>query len=349
MVIFFRVFIKIFAVLSSISIFLLLIGFLFTLLSNYQGKISHFSTSGDITSENKIALLKLNGPILNGNSKFFFDALNIIYVEEIESLLNKLKKENINGLVVDINSPGGSVSASNRLYNILKEISNDSKIEIFFHTNELIASGAYWAALSGKKIYANYGSLVGSIGVKGPDWLYYDNPISISNGLFGNSIETKNGIKKFNNVAGYSKDIFDPYRKPTNKEINDLQIIVENIYNDFVNLVSQSRKIEKEIIINEIGAMIYDTKSAENHFLIDGTATLSETLDFLAKELKLENYQIIEPTYIRTNFIEELIRSILIKKNFINLESNKYIDDICEIYNFSLSAIMINSKIISEC
>ena len=97
-----------------------------------------------------------------------------------------------------------------------------------------MASGAYWASLSGNKIFANYGSLIGSIGVKGPDWIYFDEPIVISSGLLGSSIATKKGIKKFNNIAGNSKDIFDPFRPPTNNEKIDLQNAVQNIYNDFV-------------------------------------------------------------------------------------------------------------------
>ena len=62
-----------------------------------------------------------------------------------------------------------------------------------------------------------------------------------------------------------------PFRPPTNNEINDLQIAVQNIYNDFVNVISKNRKIENEFIINEIGAMIYDTKTAKEKFLIDDT------------------------------------------------------------------------------
>ena len=58
-----------------------------------------------------------------------------------------------------------------------------------------MASGAYWAALSGNKIFANYGSLIGSIGVKGPDWIYFDNPIVISNGLLGSSVVTKTVLR----------------------------------------------------------------------------------------------------------------------------------------------------------
>ena len=88
--------------------------------------------------------------------------------------------------------------------------------------------------------------MIGSIGVKGPDWIYFDEPIVISNGLLGSSVVTKKGIKKFNNIAGNSKDIFDPFRPPTEKEILDLQNITQNVYQDFVSAVSKNRSIEKD-------------------------------------------------------------------------------------------------------
>ena len=62
------------------------------------------------------------------------------------------------------------------------------------------ASGGCWAALASDKIYAGYGAIIGSIGVRGPDWSYYDNPVSISTGILGKSVETKGGIKKYNTI-----------------------------------------------------------------------------------------------------------------------------------------------------
>ena len=63
---------------------------------------------------------------------------------------------------------------------------------------------------SGDKIYANYGSIIGSIGVSGPSWYYYDKPKSISTGILGQKIETENGIYIFDQNAGNSKDLFNP-------------------------------------------------------------------------------------------------------------------------------------------
>ena len=156
-----------------------------------------------------------------------------------------------------------------------------------------MASGAYWAALSGNRIFANYGSLIGSIGVKGPDWIYFDEPIVISNGLLGSSVATKNGIKKFSNIAGNSKDIYDPFRPPTKNEKIDLHNAVQNIYNDFVREVSSSRKIERHTILNDIGAMIYDTKSAKEKFLIDDTATLERVITVSYTHLTLPTSDLV--------------------------------------------------------
>ena len=109
-------------------------------------------------------------------------------------------------IILSINSPGGTVSASKNFYETIKNFKKKNNAEVVFYTNELLASGAYWAASSGDKIYANYGSIIGSIGVKGPDWFFYDQPKSISSGIFGNKIETKKPIKVFTNTAGKSKD-----------------------------------------------------------------------------------------------------------------------------------------------
>ena len=267
MSLFFKTFIKVFAILSSISAFFILLIILPIFLSKIENEKIFVHSKGDANSLNKIAVLKLIGPILNEPYSLsdynLFNNIRIIYTNKVEKTLKSLESEKIKGLIISIDSPGGSVSASFSLFKLFEEFKKKNNIELYFHTNELMASGAYWASLSGKKIFANYGSLIGSIGVKGPDWIYFDQPIVISNGLLGSSVATKNGIKKFNNIAGNSKDIFDPFREPTNNEKIDLQNAVQNIYSDFVNEVSSSRKIETNIILNDIGAMIYDPKTAK--------------------------------------------------------------------------------------
>ena len=353
MSLFIRTFIKIFAFLSAILVFFILTSLTVNFLSKNHNNKYFVNSIGDKDSPNKIAVLKLNGPILNeptGNfdTNLFYN-IEIIYATHVKKIINELELEKIKGLIISINSPGGSVSASYNLYNLFKNFKNQNNIIIYFHTNELIASGAYWAALSGNKIYANYGSLIGSIGVKGPDWIYFDKPIAISTGLLGSSIETKNGIKKFNNIAGNSKDLFDPFRPPTTNEINDLQIAVQNIYNDFVNTVTKNRKIENEFVVNEIGAMIYDTKTAKEKFLIDDTASLDTVIKKMAEYLKLKNYQIIEKKGYKSNILQKLIQTNFFSKKYLNYIYNLQNQKICNMSKFELSSMIIQNGLTLNC
>ena len=350
---FFNTFIRIFAFLSSITIFIIILVFLIDFLSNDEDTKTFRYSSGESTSSNKIAIIKLDGPILNDltiSNIGFFDNLSIIYVNQLKKTFANLEKEKVKGIIISINSPGGSVSASFNLYKLIYEFKKKNNLTIFFHTNELIASGAYWAALSGDKIYADYGSLIGSIGVKGPDWIYFDEPIAISNnfGFFGNTVETRKGIKKFSSLAGNSKDLLDPFRPPSEKEIIQLQTIVNNIYIDFVNTVSKNRKLEKNFIIKDIGAMIYDTKEAQKNFLIDGVESFDQTKSMMIKYLNLKDYQIIKQNE-DTNFFNALVQTYLTPINILESIKNSQIDEICNVAKYQFSSMMLQNTVKSKC
>ncbi len=352
MTLFFRTFIRVLGFLSAFLVFILLVSFLVIFFSENKKNNNFSYSTGNPGSLNKIAILNLNGPILNdpiGDVNFFLRSnFDIIFIKQVKKLLEELETQNIKGLVISIDSPGGTVSASKKLYDLFINFKNKNSVKIYFHTNELIASGAYWAALSGDKIYADYGSLIGSIGVKGPDWIYYDNPISISSGLIGNSIETKNGIKTFSNIAGNSKDLFNPFRPPTTKEIADLQNSVQNIYEDFVIYVSKSRKLEKDFITNDLGAMIYDSKTAKQKFLIDDVLPLNKVVNLISENLELKDFQIIENYNNEISFLESLIY-----KNFFNnqiYENNDLKEQsVCKIIKYQLSSIVIQKRNLPDC
>ena len=296
MKIFLQTFSKILGFLFAILFFV----FILTLLSNFMEKKenSNFShLKGDSNSSEIIAILNLKGPIIsNPKESFnynFYKTLDSIHPSLINDYLKELENKKILGLIISIDSPGGSVAATQIIYKQLNEFKKANKIPIYFHTNNILASGAYWISLASNKIYANYGALIGSIGVKGPDWLYYNSPTAISSGLLGQSIESPNGIELFSNLAGTSKDIYNPFRKPTNKEIKQLKAMVDGIYTDFKNLVSASRKIEPDFIKNEIGAMIYSHRQAKKLFLIDDYKNIEEVIDILSEELNLKSKNII--------------------------------------------------------
>lgn len=320
MAIFLNIFIKTIAIFFSILFVFVFI--ILTISFIKPSKNNDFSfISGEENSSNIIAIIQLNGLIIN-NSNQLSELVNpfIISPNRVKTDLDNLNKINPKVIVFSINSPGGTVSASKNLYDIITEYKNNNKeTQIIFHTNELLASGGYWASMSADKIFSNYGAIIGSIGVKGPDWFYYDQPISISSGIFGNRIETKKGIEVFTNIAGKSKDIFNPFRKPTEDEINQLLNMVNEIYDDFINTVSKKRKIETQNIEKEIGATIYTSGKAKQLYLIDGEMTLDNLIKKIINEKKYIDYKLLKKFNKKNSLLNDILTGGFYK-NEINLQ-----------------------------
>ena len=124
---------------------------------------------------------------------------------------------------------------------------------------------------------------------------------------------------------------------------------VQNIYNDFVQEVSSNRKIEKDIILNDIGAMIYDTKSAKKKFLIDDTATLEKVVEIMAGYLNFDNFQVIEKENIKSSFLRNIIGANFLSKNFLDDYKRSQTHLICNIAKFQLSSIIIQNNFYYVC
>ena len=205
---------------------------------------------GNKSSLNKIIILEING-IIASQSKLDVPLLNskIIYANEVGKIFDDLSSDfNLKAVIISINSPGGSVSGSNRLYNIINDFKQNTKLPIIIHTNEILTSGAIWSVAAADKIYASYGAMIGSIGVKGPSWFVYNEPVSIEHSYFGSKVSTLKGIDYYQPYAGRSKDIFNPFRKPTLEEVTSIQEMLDSIYERFLNILSENRKIDKDYI-----------------------------------------------------------------------------------------------------
>jgi protease-4 len=280
---------------------------------------------GSIESSNTIFILEINGPIIQSESSINdLVGMSIISPEEVKNNLDKIMTLNPNILIVSINSPGGTVSASNELYNHFEEFKKKSNSKIYFHSSEMLASGGYWSSLAGEKIYANYGAIIGSIGVKGPDWIYFNKPKLISSGILGQTIEVKDEIKVYSTNAGKSKDLFNSFRMPTNEELNHLNIMVEKINDNFIQLVSKNRKLEKEIIKNEIGGLIFNSSQAKDHFLIDEEIAIEELVNLIIKENEFKNIRVLKSSQKKDSLFNLLFSNTIVKKiNFDNYHLNK--------------------------
>ncbi len=218
---------------------------------------------------------------------------------------NARKNAKVTGLLLRINSPGGSVGASQELYEALKRFREAGK-PIVTSVIDICASGAYYAALPSDAIIANYGALIGSIGVRitGADFT----------GLY-----EKLGIG-FNTIkSGEYKDILSPARKLKESEKKHLQNLVDFSYNVFLNDVLKWRgdndKKREQRISNAANGLIYNTEDAMNIGLIDGQGDLIAAEKKMAEILKIPH----EELYFRSptrNFLENLGNQIPLLQSF---------------------------------
>ena len=332
---FLNIFFKTLGLLFGITIFLIILGLFFSILPNQKDFFE--LKDGDKSSNNIIATIEINGPILeNINSSLVGSFLNVIDPISVKEYLKKLEEVDPKVVIFKINSPGGTVGATDKLEKLITNFKIDKDIKIFFYSDQILASGGYWVATAGDKIFANYGSLVGSIGVSGPSWYFYDGPISISKNLLGQNIETTGGIKIYDQNAGYSKDLYNPFREPTKKEINHLQNLIEDIYDDFLSKVSKSRKIEYTTLREDIGALIFNSNQAKENFLIDEVIDFDLLLKKIIKENSYKDYKILgiknSDSIISTYFA-----------NFLNL-NNFYL---CK--KISISILALSPNFLNNC
>ncbi|GIW59811.1 MAG: endopeptidase IV [Patescibacteria group bacterium] len=310
---FFGTFLRVFAgmsgfLLSFLSPIFVLIG-LFILLAIVGASVDSsqtdagdtFRTSFVYGTENaadKILQVPINGIIL-GDSSDGMDFASILYggitygYDVKDYLRWAAKQDEIKGVVLMINSPGGTIVGSQAVADAVAEYREVTRKPVYAHIAGLGASGAYWSAVSTDKIYADYGSVTGSIGVIMGSILYYDNPTAYGDS-FGASVDTENGIKEYSLSAGKGKDFGNPFRPPSEEELRIYQSSLENEYSRFVEYVAERRGIDAQIIRDQIGAHVYDNMTAESLKLIDGSQMKEKSYEVIAESAGIENaYQVV--------------------------------------------------------
>ena len=239
-------------------------------------------------SNSKIAILYLEGSIVDGKGQMG-QVGSSRYVEEIRKIRND---KNIKGVVARINSPGGSAVASEL---ILRELQLTAKQKpLVVSMGDVAASGGYWIATAGEKIFANDSTITGSIGVFGV--LFNIEDIARDNGI-------NNGIVKTNKLA----DLASSFKEKTPQELAIYQDNVERIYDLFLQKVSQARNLTLEQV-NEIAqGRVWSGKSAQEKGLVDEIGGLNQAIEYLNNKLELnDKYQISNyPT--RRNLETELL------------------------------------------
>jgi protease-4 len=201
-----------------------------------------------------VGVVVINGPIsYNYSSTSFYSQT----VDHVIKNLNQLRKNKaIKSLVVRINSPGGTVGASQELYAAIVAFKSENAIPVTVSVADVCASGGYWVALAGDTIFANSGSLVGSIGV-------------IMQGLDLTEVPDKYGIDTRTYKSGKYKDLLSSWRDPTEEEEHLVQELIDDVHIQFKEYVQQRRNLTAEQVNALAMGQVFSGRQALDNGLID--------------------------------------------------------------------------------
>ncbi len=205
----------------------------------------------------------------------------------IESREQSFKDNRVKGLILAIDSPGGTVVDAEAIYRAVKSYKEKYNVPVYAYVDGLCASGGMYIACAADKIYASNSSLIGSVGV-----LITPPFFNISKLL------STIGVDALTLSAGKGKDEMDATRAWKPGEQDTLQAIIDYYYVQFVEIVSSNRpQLTKEKLMQDLGAKIFPSSTAQEHGYIDVTnATLNQTLTDLVKSLSIDDdyYQFVE-------------------------------------------------------
>ena len=314
-----QIFAKVFIVVLSLIVIMALLSLAFVGVGQNSAQLNEIDSkysylSGERSSEDKLLLIPIQGIILGmqhddfASSGFMSQLFTYGYAIQ-RQLKEAAEDEEIKGILLHIQTPGGTIFGSQAIAKGIDDYQEATGKPVFAYIEGLSASGGVMAMVAADAIYADHGSMIGSIGVIGPTLMFFDNPTALDGGLFGNGIVTKEGIEQTLISAGRSKDLGNPFRRATSEEIAQLQTGVQNEYDNFVQHVASYRDIEQSMIVEQMGAQIFDNQTAQDYGLIDGTLSYHNSVEELAKTAGLETdaYQIVKPRVRSRHLINEIL------------------------------------------
>jgi protease-4 len=262
-----------FSIIANAALLLMLIGVIALFTTGQRGMLAE-EVIREGPARNKIAVINLQG---------------VIHGQLASDIYQQLKAagrdRRVKGLIVRVNSPGGTISASDQIYTQIKKFRSEHNIPVIAFMQGVAASGGYYTSVACEKIIAEPTTITGSIGVI--SWYLVVQEL----------LEEKLGVLPVTIKSGQKKDWPSSFRQPAPEELQYIQDkLVTPAFERFVQIVTEGRKesVHPADVRKLADGGIYGAQEAFEEKLIDGIGYLDEAIEIVKSLAGIDKAQVVE-------------------------------------------------------
>jgi len=253
---------------------------LLDLFSPRVSKVDEELVSGSASEQSKVVLIQIHGVIMSSSRGALVD--RTANPERLRWQVEKASSDpGVKGVIVEINSPGGEVTASDVMYDQLNALKVDHK-RVVALLGSVAASGGYYVAAAADRIVAHPTTITGSLGVL----MHAPHVV----GLF-----EKLGLKVtvLKSARTPMKDIFSPTREMTPEEQKLIQSMLDKMYDRFVSIIAKGRKMTEAKVRELADGRIYLGPEAKDNGLVDSIGYRQDAFDQVLKLAGIKSAKLV--------------------------------------------------------
>jgi len=232
-------------------------------------------------SQPKVGLIRIDGTITD-------------YLDTVSIISQATKNESIKAVVIDIDSPGGAVGASQEIYRAIEKLREKKPVVVSM--GNVAASGGYYISAPANVIYANPGTITGSIGV-------------IIQHVDVSEILNKFGVKVNTIKSGANKDILYPTKPLLPEQKALLEKTVMGVYDQFLDAIVRYRPIKKDVLKSYADGRVFSGNEAKALGLVDKIGNIQDAISEAKKLGKLEEDAPVIELKPKKPLLDELMNS----------------------------------------
>lgn len=233
-----------------------------------------------------------------------------------EELKMAARDNHMKAIILRINSPGGTVTASDMIYHEIEQFKKNTHIKVVACIMDLGASGGYYVAVSADRIIAHPTTVTGSIGV-------------IMLNLSVEGLLQKIGVKDTSIKTGEYKDMGSPLKTMTEEERKIFQGVMDTLYERFLTVIAENRKeLSPEKLRSLADGRIFTAQQALEHGLIDQIGYLDEAVSLAKKESGLTGARVViyhRPGVYKNNIYSQFSNAGFGTINLLNIDLKTFV------------------------